>query len=91
MSNQKRSVVSVATADDFLRQYDFDLVDEMNWEDDPRVEYVSYAAAGLEEDASYDVPAFGLNGTDNSGCHAGHGVPEYVAWWSDGEDSRYSD
>lgn len=61
-----------------------DLVDEMEWED--HTLFLSLEEAGLEEDTN----AQPLFGDSVSGFGRTHGsVPEYVAWFSDGEDSRF--
>lgn len=50
-------------------------------------ETVSYQEAGLEEEV--DQPLCGSRYFDpRNECSRG-GVPEYIQWFSDGEDSRY--
>ena len=53
-----------------------DLVDEMNWEDSPKVEKITLEEAGLEE----------TNETDNSFMH---GIYAYLNWFYDGEISEF--
>lgn len=53
-----------------------DLVDEMNWEDSPKVEKITLEEAGLEE----------TNETDNSFMH---GIYAYLNWFYDGEMSEF--
>ena len=48
-------------------------------------DFISLEDVGLEE--AYPQPIFGLCCGDNPN----HSIPAYVAWWSDGEDSRYSE
>lgn len=56
-------------------QPQLDLVDEMEWEDNPQIQWVSLEDAGLEEEASH------VDGDS--------GVMQYVAWFSEDEDSRW--
>lgn len=51
--------------------------DDMGLEVGPIQETCSLEEAGLEE------------ATRHQPSHGFQGVPEYVQWWSDGEDSRY--
>ena len=53
-----------------------DLVDEMNWEDSPKVKKITLEEAGLEE----------TNETDNSFMH---GIYTYLNWFYDGEMSEF--
>lgn len=57
---------------------ELDLADQMDWEDNAAIEFVSLVEAGLEE--SFREPVFGLN--------EGHaaGIDDYVSWWLE-EDS----
>ena len=57
---------------------DLDLADQMDWEDNDAIQWVSLVEAGLEESACN--PVFGLN--------EGHtaGIDDYVGWWLE-EDS----
>ena len=58
----------------------FDLVDEMQWED--VVECISLEDAGLEESGS--APSFGgLSKVAN-------GIYEYTTWFYDGDESAFS-
>lgn len=54
---------------------DLDLVQEMEWEE--HVEFLSLEAAGLEEE------------TEKQPMHGMHSCHDYIAWFSDGEDSRF--
>lgn len=63
----------------------FDLVDEMQWEDKAEAEglFVPLELVGLEEDAGH-----------NHGYHHGRGsngsIYEYTDWFYDGDDSAFS-
>ncbi len=62
----------------------FDLVDEMQWEDvaDEQGLFVSLELVGMEE--SHHQPIFGgVNAMSN-------GIYEYTAWFYDGDDSAFS-
>lgn len=52
-----------------------DLVDEMEWED--HEDFLSLEEAGLEEH------------TQKQPSHGFQSVHDYIAWFSDNEDSRY--
>lgn len=52
-----------------------DLVDEMEWED--HTDFLTLEEAGLEEH------------TEKQPSHGYQSVHDYIAWFSDGEDSRY--
>jgi hypothetical protein len=61
-----------------LQIEELDLVDEMNWEDSPKVEKLSLFDAGLEEDE---------NPVDN---HFSCGIFAYLKWFYDGDlDSTF--
>lgn len=56
-----------------LQIEELDLVDEMNWEDSPKVEKLSLSEAGLEEDE---------NPVDNQFAA---GIFAYLEWFYDGD------
>jgi hypothetical protein len=63
---------------------DFDLVDEMQWEEVAFTKglFVSLEYAGLEEAGS--APIFGGINTMSNGIY------EYTSWFYDGDDSAFS-
>jgi hypothetical protein len=67
-----------------MNQVQFDLVDEMQWEDvaEERGLFVSLESAELEEGAS--MPFFGGESTHANGIYA------YTNWFYDGDDSAFS-
>lgn len=58
---------------------ELDLVDEMEWEDSDKIEFVSLEEAGLEE--SHAEPVFGLEGSTFSSVY------EYAEWFYDNDQS----
>lgn len=66
------------------QQVQFDLVDEMQWEDiaEERGLFVSLEDAELEEGVS--MPFFGGESTHANGIYA------YTNWFYDGDDSAFS-
>ena len=59
-----------------------DLVDQMDWEDSDKIEFLSLEDAGLEES---DEPAYGID-SDN----AGGSIYSYTDWFYDGDESAFS-